>query len=116
MGYQAVLYGSRQVLRGASDCDPGWEEMGFYRTGEAWHGLDAGELAINGRFAVNPSGGMKARGHPIGICGLSSVAEIYDQLTRAAGNRQHTPANLGMIQSAGGVSRTSYVFILDTID
>jgi acetyl-CoA acetyltransferase len=92
------------------------EEMGFYRTGEAWHGLDAGELAIDGRVAVNPSGGMKARGHPIGICGLSSVAEIYDQVTHAAGKRQHKGAGLGMIQSAGGVSRTSYIFILDTID
>lgn len=89
------------------------EEMGFYRTGEAWHGLDGGELDINGRIAVNPSGGMKARGHPIGICGLSSVVEVYEQLTHAAGKRQHKGARLGMIQSAGGVSRTSYVFILE---
>jgi acetyl-CoA acetyltransferase len=90
------------------------EEMGFYRSGEAWHGLDAGELNINGRIAVNPSGGMKARGHPIGICGLSSIVEVYEQLTQCAGSRQHKAARLGMIQSAGGVSRTSYIFILDT--
>jgi acetyl-CoA acetyltransferase len=91
------------------------EEMGFYRTGEAWHGLDTGELDINGRIAVNSSGGMKARGHPIGICGLSSVAEVYEQLTQAAGKRQHKAARLGMIQSAGGVSRASYIFIMDTV-
>jgi acetyl-CoA C-acetyltransferase len=92
------------------------EEMGFYRTGEAWHGLDAGELDINGRIAVNPSGGMKARGHPIGICGLSSIVEVHEQLTHTAGKRQHKAARLGMIQSAGGVSQASYIFILDTVD
>lgn len=92
------------------------EEMGFYRSGDAWHGLDAGELDINGRIAVNPSGGMKGRGHPIGICGLSSVVEVYEQLTQGAGERQHRNAHLGMIQSAGGVSRDTYIFILDTGD
>jgi len=66
-----------------------------------------------GRVAVNPSGGMKARGHPIGVCGLSSMVEVYDQLCARAGDRQHAGARIGVIQSAGGVSRDTYAFVLE---
>jgi acetyl-CoA C-acetyltransferase len=90
------------------------EEMGFYEHGQAWRALADGELDIGGRRAVNPSGGMKARGHPIGMCGLSSVIEGFEQLTHRAGRRQQPGARLAMIQSAGGVSRESFVFILGT--
>jgi acetyl-CoA C-acetyltransferase/acetyl-CoA acyltransferase len=89
------------------------EELGFYAPGTAWRALAAGELNINGRLAVNPSGGLKARGHPIGVCGLSSLVEIFEQLTQSAGPRQHEHAHAGIIQSAGGVSDTSYVFIIN---
>ena len=89
------------------------EEMGFYPAGNAWRALEAGELDIGGQRAVNPSGGLKARGHPIGVCGLSSVVELFSQLTGTAGDRQHGGARTGIIQSAGGVSTTSYVFILE---
>jgi acetyl-CoA C-acetyltransferase len=88
------------------------EELGFFRPGTAWHALEDGELEVGARLAVNPSGGMKARGHPIGVCGLSSVVEMFEQLTGTAGARQQTGARLGAIQSAGGVSRHCYVFIL----
>ena len=88
------------------------EELRFYRLGESWRALAGGELEINGRLAVNTSGGMKARGHPIGVCGLSSMVEMYEQLTGAAGPRQHKRAQVGLVQSAGGVARDCYVFIL----
>lgn len=89
------------------------EEMGFYPLGRAWRALDDGELAVGGRLAVNPSGGMKARGHPIGVCGLSSLVEMHRQLTGRAGGRQQPGARLGVIQSAGGVSRGGYAFVLE---
>lgn len=88
------------------------EELGFFPLGRAWRALEAGELDVGARVAVNPSGGMKARGHPIGVCGLTSAVELYEQLTATAGARQHRGARLGVIQSAGGVSRDSYVFVL----
>ena len=88
------------------------EELGFFPPGQPWHALVDGELDPGGSLAVNTSGGMKARGHPIGVCGLSSLAEIYLQLTGNAGDRQHPHASLGVIQSAGGVSRHCYVFVL----
>jgi acetyl-CoA C-acetyltransferase len=88
------------------------EELGFFPLGEAWRALDAGELEVGAKVAVNPSGGMKARGHPIGVCGLSSVVELFEQLSGTAGARQQPGARLGVIQSAGGVSRHGYVFVL----
>ncbi|UCH85332.1 MAG: hypothetical protein JSW50_06490, partial [Candidatus Latescibacterota bacterium] len=83
--------------------------------GTAWKALEAGELDINSDLAVNPSGGMKARGHPIGCTGIASSIEVVDQLTGRAGDRQHHGARLGMIQSVGGVSDESFVFIVDTV-
>jgi acetyl-CoA acetyltransferase len=88
------------------------EELGFFRPGRAWRALADGELDPGGSLAVNTSGGMKARGHPIGVCGLSSLAEMYAQLSGEAGLRQHPGAGLGVIQSAGGVSRFCYVFVV----
>jgi len=88
------------------------EEMGFCTPGRAWKVLLNGDLDIGSKLAVNPSGGMKARGHPIGASGLSSCVELYDQLTDLAGARQHHGAHLAMFQSVGGVSNESYAFVL----
>jgi acetyl-CoA acetyltransferase len=89
------------------------EAMGFYPYGDAWRALARGELGIGGTHAVNPSGGMKARGHPIGVCGLTSFFEAYAQLTGAAGERQHPNARVALVQSAGGVARDNYAFVLE---
>jgi acetyl-CoA C-acetyltransferase len=91
------------------------EAMGFFPGGEAWRALARGELTIGGRLAVNPSGGMKARGHPIGVCGLTSLVEVHEQLTASAGSRQHPRARVAAIQSAGGVSRDCYAFVLEAV-
>jgi acetyl-CoA C-acetyltransferase len=89
------------------------EEMGFYPRGTSWRALEGGDLDVGGKLAVNPSGGMKAKGHPIGACGISSCVEVYEQLTGSAGERQHAGSRLGMVQSVGGVSNESYVFIME---
>lgn len=91
------------------------EEMGFYAMGTAWRALARGDLGVGGNIAVNPSGGMKARGHPIGVCGLSSLVETFEQLTGAAGTRQQPGARLAVVQSAGGVARDSYVFVAEHV-
>ena len=91
------------------------EEMGFYPRGTAWKALEAGNLWLNSALAVNTSGGMKARGHPIGTTGIASSIEVHTQLGGRAGSRQHDHARLGMIQSVGGVSNESFVFIVDSV-
>lgn len=92
------------------------EAMGFFAYGEAWKALADGELGVGGALAVNPSGGMKARGHPIGVCGLTSMFEVHSQLTGTAGERQQPNARVALIQSAGGVAPDSYAFVLEGID
>lgn len=89
------------------------EAMGFFGYGQAWRALDRGELSCGGRIAVNPSGGMKARGHPIGVCGLTSLAEVSAQLRGEAESRQQPGARVALVQSAGGVSPDTYVFIIE---
>jgi acetyl-CoA C-acetyltransferase len=89
------------------------EAMGFFEYGDAWRSLARGEFAPGGRLAVNPSGGMKARGHPIGVCGLTSLSEIHAQMRGAAGGRQHHRTRVALLQSAGGVAPDTYVFIVE---
>jgi len=89
------------------------EALGFFDRGDAWRALVRGQLHSGGILAVNPSGGMKARGHPIGVCGLSSLFEVWQQLTGHAGGRQHPGASCAMIQSAGGVARDTFVFVVE---
>lgn len=91
------------------------EAMGFFAPGDAWRALARGELTVGGRLAVNPSGGLKARGHPIGACGLTALAEVHQQLTGAAGTRQQPGAGVAVVQSAGGVSRDCYVFVAEAV-
>jgi acetyl-CoA acetyltransferase len=91
------------------------EAMGFFAAGDAWRALARGELGVGGRLAVNPSGGMKARGHPIGVCGLTSTFEIVAQLTGAAGARQQPGARVAVIQSAGGVAPDCYAFVMEAV-
>ncbi len=90
------------------------EEMGFFEPGSSWKELVEGGLSINSKLAVNPSGGMKARGHPIGCTAVSGSVELHEQLTGRAGSRQHKDARMGMIQSVGGVSSESFVFVIDS--
>ncbi len=89
------------------------ESLGLFDYGTAWKALARGELSIGGKLAVNPSGGMKARGHPIGVCGLTSIFEVVTQLTGSAGARQHRGASVAMIQSAGGVAPDCYAFVVE---
>ena len=91
------------------------EELGFFAPGRAWRALKEGKLHVGGSLAVNPSGGMKARGHPIGVCGLTSLVEMYAQLTGDAGKRQQHGAQWGLVQSAGGVAPDTYVFVLEAL-
>ncbi len=89
------------------------EAMGFFAPGQAWRARARGELSVGGRLAVNPSGGMKARGHPIGVCGLTSMYEVVAQLTGAAAARQHPNARAAGFQSAGGVAPDCYAFVVE---
>jgi acetyl-CoA C-acetyltransferase len=78
------------------------EAMGLCTPGTALDHLEAGDFNIGGRWAINPSGGLLSRGHPLGATGLAQVAEAVWQLTGRAGDRQHPSADLAVVETMGG--------------
>jgi acetyl-CoA acyltransferase len=82
-----------------------YEELGFCKEGEAGRMIDEGRTALTGSIPVNPSGGLAAKGHPVGATGLAQIAEIVWQLRGEAGERQVTNnPRVGLTENAGGWS------------
>lgn len=79
-----------------------YEAFGFCERGEAGALIDAGETDIGGRIPVNPSGGLLAKGHPIGATGAAQAVEITRQLRGQCGVRQVENAKTGLIHATGG--------------
>jgi len=79
-----------------------YEELGLCREGEAARLVDEEMTAITGSIPVNPSGGLTAKGHPVGATGLAQVAEIVWQLRGEAGPRQVKDPKVGLTENAGG--------------
>ncbi|MFC1820567.1 beta-ketoacyl synthase N-terminal-like domain-containing protein [Thermodesulfobacteriota bacterium] len=79
-----------------------YEELGFCKEGDAGRMIDEGKTTLSGNISVNPSGGLAAKGHPVGATGLAQVAEIVWQLRGEAGERQVHNAKVGLTQNQGG--------------
>jgi acetyl-CoA acetyltransferase len=95
----------------------GMEDLGFFSAGEGWKALEEGVTLLRGRLPVNPSGGLKARGHPVGASGLAQLVEIVYQLRGEAGQeRQLERAEIGLAQSIEGLGNNNLVTILERAD
>jgi acetyl-CoA C-acetyltransferase/acetyl-CoA acyltransferase len=90
------------------------EDLGFCRKGEGGKLVEAGETQIGGRIPVNPSGGLKSKGHPIGATGTGQVYEVFKQLRREAvkPSRQVSGAEIGLTHNVGGSGGTAVVHVL----
>ena len=77
------------------------ESLGFFDFGEGSKAVERGETKIGSRMPINPSGGLKARGHPIGATGAAQVYEIAKQLRGECGERQVDGAKIGMTDTLG---------------
>jgi acetyl-CoA C-acetyltransferase len=91
------------------------ESIGKYEPGKAGQAILACETSREGKFPVNPSGGLKSKGHPVGATGVAQVVEIFKQLTQQAENGRQIPSNptLGMTQNMGGTGASSVVHIME---
>ena len=78
------------------------ESLGFFEYGKAGEAVIKGETKIGGKIAVNISGGLKAKGHPIGATGAAQAYEIVKQLRGECGERQVDGAKVGMTDTLGG--------------
>ncbi len=92
-----------------------YEAMGLAKPGEGAKLALSGETARDGRLPVNPSGGLKSKGHPIGATGVSMHVLTAMQLAGEAGGIQVPGAKLGGIFNMGGAAVANYVSILDRI-
>lgn len=88
------------------------EDIGFFKPGEAGKATVDGQTQIGGRVAVNTSGGLKARGDPIGATGVAQIVELVTQLRGEAGKRQVSDAKYGLAQSVGGTGSTVVMHLL----
>jgi acetyl-CoA acetyltransferase len=79
-----------------------YEALGLARPGESADLLRRGDTAIGGRVPVNPSGGLLAKGHPLGATGVAQMVEIVWQLQGRADGRQVEGARIGLTQCTGG--------------
>ncbi len=94
----------------------GSEDVGFFEPGMGWIGLKEGETSKTGRIPINPSGGLKARGHPVGASGLAQVVEAVWQLRGEAEDRQiERELKYALTQSIGGLATNNMVIILEAV-
>src|SRR5437870_1768583 len=92
-----------------------YEAMGLVPEGRGASAIKEGLTEMSGRLPVNPSGGLKAKGHPIGATGVSMHALAAMQLTGTAGDFQVRNARLGGLFNMGGAAVANYVSILERI-
>ena len=88
------------------------EDLGFFKPGKGAAALVDGKTGLNGYLPINTSGGLKARGHPVGATGLAQICEIVWQLRGEADKRQIS-ANIGLCHNIGGFVNNNIVTILE---
>jgi len=88
------------------------EDLGFAPRGEGGPYTACGHTALTGSRPVNTSGGLKAKGHPVGATGVAQICDLVLQMRGEAGDRQIGRASLGLAENLGGSGATAVVTIL----
>ncbi len=87
------------------------EDLGFFPKGTAAHAVTEGATKINGEIPINPSGGLKSKGHPIGATGVGQVVEVFEQFTGKAGERTVKNAEIALTHNFGATGASAAVHI-----
>lgn len=91
------------------------EALGVVKKGQGGKATREGLTARDGKFPVNPSGGLKSKGHPVGATGIAQIHEIVTQLRGEAGKRQLKDVRRGLAQNMGGSGGSAVVHILEVL-
>jgi acetyl-CoA C-acetyltransferase len=91
------------------------EDLGFFEKGAGVQAVREGRTARNGDIPINPSGGLKAKGHPIGATGVGQVVEVFEQLTGKAGERTVKDAKIGLTHNFGATGASCAVHIFQGV-
>ncbi len=88
-----------------------YEDFGFSPRGTAWQDVLDGFFDLEGKLPVNPDGGLKSFGHPIGASGLRMMYEMWLQLRGEAGPRQIKNPKVGLTHNLGGAPGRCVSFV-----
>ena len=91
------------------------EDLGFFEKGTGATAARNGETKLNGSISINPSGGLKSKGHPIGATGVGQVVEVFEQLTGKSGERTVNDAKIGLTQNFGATGASCAVHVFQSV-
>lgn len=89
------------------------EDLGFVEKGKGGKAVEQGRTEIDGDIPVNTSGGLKAKGHPVGATGVAQICALVEQLRGDAGERQVKDARIGLAENIGGSGGSAVIHILE---
>jgi acetyl-CoA C-acetyltransferase len=92
------------------------EDVGLFKPGEGAKALRDGVTALDGDMPINPMGGLKAVGHPVGATGIKQAVVIYRELIGDAGANQVAKYDTGLMHNFGGTGATAVVSIFQRND
>ena len=89
------------------------EDLGFFPAGKGWQAVEEGKTSMEGPLPINPSGGLKARGHPIGATGVAQIVEIASRMRGEGRTKLKREPKRALAQSTGGLGANNLVTILE---
>ncbi len=91
------------------------EDLGFFEKGQGVQAVRDGRTSLNSEISINPSGGLKSKGHPIGATGVGQVVEAFEQLTGKAGERTVKDAHIGLTHNFGATGASCAVHLFKSV-
>ena len=91
------------------------EDLGFFQKGTAATAIRNGATRRNGEIPINPSGGLKSKGHPIGATGVGQIVEVFEQFTGSAGERTIKDAEIALTHNFGATGASAAVHIFKKV-
>ncbi len=92
------------------------EDLGFFPPGRGGLAVESGKTALEGALPINPSGGLKSRGHPVGASGVAQIVEVVWRLRGDSKAKPQRDARRALCQSTGGLGTNNFVTILERTD
>ncbi|MBT7252965.1 MAG: acetyl-CoA acetyltransferase, partial [Candidatus Nitrosopelagicus sp.] len=91
------------------------EDLGFFEKGKGVQAIREDRTKLNSDISINPSGGLKSKGHPIGATGVGQVVEVFEQLTGKSGERTVNDAKIGLTQNFGATGASCAVHVFQSV-
>ena len=92
------------------------EDLGFFQKGKAVREIRDGATSRKGKIPINPSGGLKSKGHPIGATGIGQIVEVFEQLSGQAGERTIKDAEIALTHNFGATGASAAVHIFKKVN